>query len=120
MTDQEVLAAVAGNTLLARVRREVFGAAESINQAMQQRNPPAPVQVRRLELGAARDVIGLVREPDLALLKDIRKALDSGYLFVTRGEGRDSACALLDRLNEAVGDTRSDAVRVATKKGGAE
>ena len=120
MTDQEVLAEVASNSLLARVRREIFGAAESINQALQQRNPPTPVAVRRLEMGAARDVISLARADDLALLKDIRRALDSGQLFVTWGEGWDAACALLDRLNEAVGDTRSDVVRKAQREGGAQ
>jgi hypothetical protein len=51
----------------------------------------------------------------LELLKDVRKALDAGNLFVTRGEGRGAACSLLDRLNEAIGDARSEAVRKAAR-----
>jgi hypothetical protein len=61
-----------------------------------------------------------VSEERLQLLKDVRKALDSGNLFVTRAEGRESATALIDRLNEAVGDPRSEAARKAARQGGGE
>ena len=50
-------------------------------------------------------------QSQIALLRDLRSALDDGYFFVTRGPGRDAASALLDRLNEAVGDQRSEKVR---------
>lgn len=43
----------------------------------------------------------------IAILRDFRKALDAGHFFVARGEGRDAACALLDRLNDTIGDQRS-------------
>lgn len=43
----------------------------------------------------------------IAILRDFRKAFDAGYFFVTRGEGRDAACVLLDRLNDVIGDHRS-------------
>lgn len=46
-------------------------------------------------------------QTQIAILRDFRKALDAGQLFVTRQEGRDAACALLDRLNDAIGDHRS-------------
>ena len=42
-----------------------------------------------------------------AILRDFRKAFDAGQFFVTRGEGREAACVLLDRLNDAIGDYRS-------------
>lgn len=46
-----------------------------------------------------------------ALLRDLRLALDESCFFVTRGLGRDAAIAILDRLNEAVGDQRSEKAR---------
>lgn len=46
-------------------------------------------------------------QTQVAILRDFRKALDAGYLFVTRQEGRDAAYTLLDRLNDAIGDPRS-------------
>lgn len=64
------------------------------------------------DLEAALNVVGnhaATIQTQIAILRDVRKALDAGQLFVTRGEGRDAACTLLDRLNDAIGDHRSKA-----------
>lgn len=64
---------------------------------------------------AAQEILRLVRnaatiQSQVALLRDLRSALDEGYFFVTRG-GRDAVSVLLDRLNEAIRDQRSEKVR---------
>lgn len=61
MTDQEILNELGTESLLNRVRRSVFAAANRIEQAQSQRKPLNVFEVRRMEFEAARAVIDLIR-----------------------------------------------------------
>lgn len=93
-----------------------FTLAEAIHAASREIGPETPLS----RMYATLTTIAQQSDDRLDLLKGVRRALDSGHLFVTKGEGRESAIALLDKLNEEVGDPRSDAVRKAQREGGGE
>lgn len=61
MTDQQVLDELRSYSLLNRVRRLMTSSAAGIEQALAQRRPVSPVEVRRMEFDAARKLIALVR-----------------------------------------------------------
>lgn len=67
-SDSEVIALLRGSSLVNIVRLKMFSAAARVDQALAQRLPPSPVEVRRMELevrrmelAAAQEVIDLVR-----------------------------------------------------------
>jgi hypothetical protein len=65
MTGQEIIAVMQTDTRLARVRRAMVQGMTAIEQAQAQRNPPSPIEVRRMELQLANricDMFGGVLE----------------------------------------------------------
>lgn len=59
MSGREVLDAIAADTPLSRVWRRFSEGYAEIDQAGRQRNPPSPIEVRRMELQAANRILEL-------------------------------------------------------------
>lgn len=59
MTGQEVIAACHADTPLGRVRRIFSENYAEIDQASRQRDPPGPLEYRRMELQAANRILEL-------------------------------------------------------------
>jgi hypothetical protein len=56
MTDQEILAEMQADTPLNRARRIFSGACGRIEQAGLQRRPASPIEIRRMEFEAVRQI----------------------------------------------------------------
>jgi hypothetical protein len=59
LSDREVIDLLQSDTLIAKVRRLFSQGYAEIEQATQQRNPPSPVELRRMELKIADNIYKL-------------------------------------------------------------
>ncbi len=69
MTDQEVVNLMLGQTVEAQVRRLLHESAGRIEQSYGQAQGPTGVQVRRMELKAAAEIVALVRAAEHARIR---------------------------------------------------
>jgi hypothetical protein len=60
MTDGEVLAELRTDSVLNRARRALSSHCGRIEHAQAQRSPPSPVDVRRMEFDAVREIASLL------------------------------------------------------------
>lgn len=59
LSDREVIELLQSDTLIAKVRRLFSQGCAEIEQACAQRNPPGPVEIRRMELKIADNIYKL-------------------------------------------------------------
>lgn len=66
MTDLEMLKEIRSESLLNRVRRELYAFVARAEQTMMQGRRLTPIEVRRQEFWAAERIVAMVREEDAA------------------------------------------------------
>lgn len=64
MTDEETLSAINADTPLNRARKVFSFESARIEQALMQRRPPSPIEVRRMEFEAVGKIIAALETPN--------------------------------------------------------